>query len=133
MVLGHLSGVSINQLIHFGQIIKSKHFRQYDYGALENYIKYKRFTPPDYNLDNVKVPVAVYYSETDWLVTTKDIHMLFDKLPNLVKTYLVPHKQFNHIDFLWGTDAGILMYQEVIKTMKSSDSYSTIDTTNLIL
>ena len=88
---------------------------------MNNYVKYQSFTPPDYNLDNVKVPVALYYSETDCLATMEDISMLFDKLPNLVKTYSVPHKPFNHVDFLWGTDAGILLYKEILKTMNSSD------------
>lgn len=123
VILAHVSGIATNQLIHFGQIINSKRFRQFDYGPIKNYIKYKRFTPPDYHLENVKVPVAVYYSENDWLVTPKDIPTLFEKLPNLVKTYLVPHKEFNHIDFLWGTDASILVHQEILETMIQSSRF----------
>lgn len=129
VILAHVSGIATNQLIHFGQVVNSNRFRPFDYGAIKNYIKYKQFTPPDYNLQNVKVPVALYYSENDWLVTTKGIPTLIEKLPNVVKTYLVPHKEFNHIDFLWGTDAPILIYQEILKTMKSHDSY--LETTYL--
>lgn len=122
LILAHVpaNACSSNQLIHFGQIIRSKHFRQYDHGAIKNYFKYRRISPPDYNLTKVKAPVAVYYSENDWLVNAKDIPMLLERLPNVVKTYLVPHEQFNHIDFLWGTDAALLLYQEILKTMKLS-------------
>lgn len=41
------------------------HFRKYDFGLLKNLIKYGRFTPPDYNLDNIVTPVALYYSVND--------------------------------------------------------------------
>lgn len=98
LILAHVpANAASNQLFHYGQIIKSNHFRQYDYGAIRNYIKYRRFSPPDYNLKNIRTPIAVYYSENDWMVSPKNISTLFDNVPNVVKKYLVPHKQFNHI------------------------------------
>lgn len=124
VILAHVPArVATNQLLHFGQNINSKRFRQYDYGAIKNYIKYKRFAPPEYILKNVRAPVAIYYAENDWLVTAKDIPMLIDRLPNIVKTYLVPHKEFNHVDFLWGMDVSILVYEEILKTIKSSSAH----------
>lgn len=124
-ILGHVpAGAATNQFIHYGQGVRSGHFRQYDYGPVKNLIKYKRFSPPDYNLKNVRVPVAVYYAHNDWLATPKDVHILIGKLPNVVKTYLIPHKAFNHVDFLWGTEAPILLYDEILATMKSSHLYT---------
>lgn len=111
------ANVATNQLLHFGQNMKTKHFRQYDHGTVKNYFKYKRTSPPDYNLKNVKAPIAVYYAENDPFMTTKDIPVLIEKLPNVVKSYLVPHKDFNHIDFLWGKNAPTLLYREILKTM----------------
>lgn len=93
---GHApSSAATNQFLHYGQEVNSGRFRQYDYGPTKNLFKYKRFTPPDYNLKNVKAPVAVYYAHNDWLATKKDIHILIERLPNVVKSYLIPHKQFN--------------------------------------
>lgn len=66
--------------------------------------------------------MAIYHSQNDWLVTPKDVHTFMQMLPNIVKSYLVPHKQFNHVDFIWGTDAPILLYNELLQTMKSSYS-----------
>lgn len=123
VILGHTpAGCSTSQLVHFGQSVNSGHFRKYDYGYLSNLFKYKWFTPPDYNLKNVRAPVAIYYSENDWLANIKDVHRLLQTLPNVVKSYLVPHKEFNHIDFLWGTDTPILLYHELLQTIKASHS-----------
>lgn len=122
VILGHApAGAAVNQFFHYGQEIISGHFRQYDYGRAQNLIKYNRSTPPDYNLENIKVPVAVYHSQNDWLATPKDVHILLKKLTNVVKHYLVPHEKFNHIDFLWGIDAPTLLYEEILKTMKTSN------------
>lgn len=118
------AGCSANQLSHFGQGVNSGRFRQYDYGFPQNWFKYKHLSPPEYNLKNVRVPVAVYYSKNDWMAGPKDIHTLLQRLPYVIKSYLVPHKEFNHIDFMWGIDAPILLYDEVIKTIKSSSIYS---------
>jgi hypothetical protein len=34
---------------------------------LENMFIYGQFTPPDYDLRKVTAPVALHYSENDWL------------------------------------------------------------------
>lgn len=112
--------VSTNQLLHFGQNLKSKHFRQFDYGRMKNYAKYKRSSPPDYNLKNIKIPIAVYYAENDPVINGDyTVPMMLKNLPTIVKTYLVPHKLFNHYDFLWANDGAALIYNEILKTMKS--------------
>lgn len=82
------------QLIHYGQEIASGHFRQFDHGAIVNWARYKRFTPPDYNLKNVKTPIAMYYAQNDWLADYKDIQKLLKILPRVLNDYLVPHKKF---------------------------------------
>lgn len=104
--------------MHYGQEVNSGHFRQYDHGRIGNLIHYKRISPPDYNLNNVIAPIAVYYAKDDWLAVVKDTERLLKSLPNVVHNYLVPHKKFNHIDFLWGIDAPFLVYDEIIRTMK---------------
>lgn len=116
------ANVATNQLLHLGQNIKSKHFRQYDHGTIGNYFKYKRSSPPDYDLKKVRIPIAVYYAESDPFINGHStIPEMTKKLPNLVKTYLVPHKYFNHIDFVWGINATNLVHREILKTMKLSN------------
>lgn len=60
------AGSSVKQLMHFAQEILSGHFRKYDYGIVGNLIKYGKLTPPDYALENVTAPVALFYSQNDW-------------------------------------------------------------------
>ena len=40
-------------------------FRKFDYGAAGNMKNYGQEQPPDYNLGNVSVPVALYYGTND--------------------------------------------------------------------
>lgn len=91
-------------------------------------------SPPDYNLNNIQVPVAIYYARDDWLASVKDVERLLDSLPNVVQSYLVPHKKFNHVDFLWGVDAPKFVYEAVFSVMNLTDHNVSIDDyRNLIL
>lgn len=41
-------------------------FRQFDYGSNEiNSIFYNQTEPPEYKVENVRVPVAIYYAQND--------------------------------------------------------------------
>lgn len=78
-------------------------------------------SPPDYNSTNIDVPTAIYYSQDDWLADVRDTDRLLKSLPNVIHKYLVPHKKFNHVDFLWGINAPSLLYNEIVRTMKLSE------------
>ncbi|KAJ9595062.1 hypothetical protein L9F63_013627, partial [Diploptera punctata] len=104
VILHHTpGGASSMQALHYGQLIFSGKFRQFDYG-IKNFIKYKQFTPPDYNLRLVTAPVVIMYSVNDWLCSIRDMKKLEDILPNVVFKYKVPHPRFNHLDFLYAKD-----------------------------
>jgi lysosomal acid lipase/cholesteryl ester hydrolase len=47
----------------------------------------------------------------------QDVARLRAKLPNLVSDYLVPYKNWNHMDYLWAIDADRLVYSEVLKNL----------------
>lgn len=122
VIFGHFAGQSaVNQAMHFGQSIESGKFRKFHYGKSENLARYGQEEPPNYNLNNVLAPVAVYYSENDWLVVPQDIKQLINALPNVTLDYLLPHAQFNHGDFIYGKDARPFVYDEILKTMKSTE------------
>lgn len=122
IIFGHLSDqLGTHQVIHCFQMISGK-FQQFDYGKYQNIDHYGQNEPPIYNLKNVRAPVALYYAESDSQVVPKDVKKLISELPNVTLDYLVPHKQFNHIDFLWGVDAPILLYHELLQTIKASHS-----------
>ena len=67
-IVAHVpAGAGVNQFVHYAQIIRSGHFRQFDHGFWGNMAKYHKMTPPSYNLKNVKAPVSLHYSVNDWL------------------------------------------------------------------
>ncbi|XP_018786868.1 PREDICTED: lipase 3-like [Bactrocera latifrons] len=124
VMLSHTpSGASIKQLEHFGQLMKSGNFRQFDRGFLRNQLQYNRMTPPDYDLSKVKVPVALYYSMNDMLVSTTGVDRLARELPDVIDKYLVPMEKFNHLDFLWAIDVKSLVYNRLVRNIRRVENY----------
>ena len=57
----------MDTLLHFAQNINRGSFRQTNYGLLENYRRYKQGHPPDYRIDKIAAPLALYYGNHDTL------------------------------------------------------------------
>ncbi|XP_049877244.1 lipase 3-like [Pectinophora gossypiella] len=114
VVYGHTPcGSSVKQFAHFGQGVLSGEFRQYDYGAVENLKMYGSKTPPEYKLENINTPVALFYSDADWLAQPADVAKLYAELGNVIDTYQVPYDMFNHMDFLLATDFKKIIYNRL--------------------
>ncbi|XP_024882714.1 uncharacterized protein LOC112461630 [Temnothorax curvispinosus] len=119
VILSHdPAGASTKTLLHFGQEIESGKFRQYDYGSEKNLLIYNATEPPDYNLANITVPIALFYADNDWLANSLDVKKLYSMLPNVLDLYRVPFPKFNHLDFIWGKDAFELVYKRLLEIMK---------------
>ncbi|OXU24914.1 hypothetical protein TSAR_006225 [Trichomalopsis sarcophagae] len=115
-ILAHDSaGASTKQIVHFTQLVKSGHFRQFDHGWWGNFKKYFSFKPPSYKLENVKVPVTLHYAVNDWLSVPIDVEKVHSKLPNAIGKFRVPRDKFNHMDFVWGKNVKTLVYDKVLK------------------
>jgi lysosomal acid lipase/cholesteryl ester hydrolase len=52
-----------------GQIMRSKAFLRYDYGMISNRQVYGQSTPPEYPLEEIDIPVALFYGKYDSLST----------------------------------------------------------------
>lgn len=111
------AGTSVKNMIHWFQMVDSKTFQMYDYGYLGNKIHYGQFKAPLYDPEEMKVPVALYYGENDWLADPKDVKNLIPKLQNLIHS--VEISKWNHLDFIWGMDAATLVYKEIIGYIKN--------------
>ncbi|XP_069680505.1 lipase 3-like [Periplaneta americana] len=118
VILGHTpAGASTKELVHYGQGVQSAKFRQYDYGFFQNLLKYGWGTPPDYDLSKVTAPVALHYSDNDWLAAVVDVEELHSKLPNCIAMHKVALPAFNHLDYLWAIDSPQLVYEHVLSLM----------------
>ncbi|XP_011498377.1 PREDICTED: lipase 3-like isoform X3 [Ceratosolen solmsi marchali] len=122
IILGHVpAGSSIKQFFHYAQGRNSKKFRQFDYGNSKiNNIVYNQTEPPEYLIENVKIPVQIYYAQNDLITDFRDIEMLANQLPNLRELYKVPNENFNHIGFTYATEAPKLIYEPLIKYLKNA-------------
>ncbi|XP_055902274.1 lipase 3-like [Eupeodes corollae] len=118
----HPAGASVNQVMHFLQEHLSGKFRQFDYGFLRNIVVYGRFTPPEYNLSKVKVPIFLYYGDNDYLSHPVDVHRLMSYLPNLKKAFRVPDKDWNHLDYLWANNVKEMIFDKILENVNAMES-----------
>lgn len=49
----------------------------------------------------------------------QDVDRFCDELPNLAQKTLIEFEQFNHLDFVYATDAPTLLYNNVIEVIQS--------------
>lgn len=123
MIKSHTpAGASYKQFFHFGQLIENHRFSKFDYGKVKNIQRYGGTTAPDYSLEKCTVPVALFYSDQDRLAEADNVQRLAHKLPNVFALQRVRDDTFNHIDFVWATDAKELLYAYVFNLMHIAES-----------
>ncbi|GLH01895.1 Lipase 3, partial [Gryllus bimaculatus] len=120
VILSHFpGGASTKQILHYAQEVVSGQFRQWDYGVISNTYFYGSSKPPNYNLTRVTAPVAIFYSDNDWLSNIIDVKRLQALLTrSVVRMIKVPWNKFNHLDYMWAIDAKRLVYDTVIQTFR---------------
>lgn len=121
-ILRHkFNGASARQIMQFRQAMDSGKFGQYDHGPFQNLNRYGTAKPPSYNLNEISVPISLYYSNNDWWAALDDVDRLKGKLLNVqMSTFLVPNPKWGHIDFLWGNDARSVVYDKIVNNMPSN-------------
>ncbi|KAI5646280.1 alpha/beta hydrolase fold domain-containing protein [Phthorimaea operculella] len=113
------SSFSSKHLVHVGQLIKSGKFRRYDYGADRNSALYGSELPPDYRVETISTPMAMFYSNAnDWASVYEDVMILKSKLPNVVEFYEIPYKTWAHLDYLWAKDVKVLAYDKLFELLQ---------------
>ncbi|CAB3232056.1 unnamed protein product [Arctia plantaginis] len=120
LILNHTpAGASTKTLIHYAQEIKNEgRFQQFDYGTTGNIKQYGQLTPPEYSVHKITLPIALFSAQNDWLSSITDVTNLYAQLENPIAHYIVPLKEFNHIDFLWAVDAPTLVYAKLLQLME---------------
>jgi hypothetical protein len=85
-------------LIHYGQIIRSKKFQRFNFGAEENKKRYGQELPPEYDLSKIRVPTALLTGDIDTLGDQKDVKWLKEESGlnyMFAKEYHFAHGTFN--------------------------------------
>jgi pimeloyl-ACP methyl ester carboxylesterase len=115
-------GTSVQNMIHWLQMVRSDLYQMFDYGAIENQKIYGQNTPPIYNLSNYPktIPTAIYMGSLDELADPIDDAYLLSQLP--IKPLVISIPTYSHIDFVWATDANRLIYDSVVAFMQKYSS-----------
>uniref|UniRef100_A0A674KCX1 AB hydrolase-1 domain-containing protein n=1 Tax=Terrapene triunguis TaxID=2587831 RepID=A0A674KCX1_9SAUR len=118
MYVGHSpAGTSVQNILHWRQVLHSKQLQAYDYGCKEkNMEKYNQPTPPIYKIEELKMPIAVWSGGHDLFADPKDVAALLGRITNLI--YHKHFPEWEHLDFTWGLDAAKRMYVKIIELMK---------------
>lgn len=105
--MGHTwKSVSMKMMYHFAQMVRSGKFERYDYG-IENRRIYGTapHEVPEIQLTSIEdldVPIALFYAEHDAFSTVKDVEWLKDQLGDSVVHY--ESIRGGHVTFLCGED-----------------------------
>lgn len=109
------AGTSVRTAAHFAQNFNAgQTFQRYDFGPSENQLRYGQPTPPDYELSKVTAPVYIFWGESDKAVAPGDVAWLASKLGNLKSSTRIEDSEWNHVNFLFSTDAKRLVYDKFI-------------------
>lgn len=103
VILSHTpAGTSTKTIVHFAQEIhEDGNFQHFDYGEKENIKRYGTKTPPSYIVDNITLPIGLFWAQNDWLSGPKDVAKLYFKLTkSSVKMYKVLLPEFNHVSIV---------------------------------
>ncbi|NXJ20237.1 LIPM Lipase, partial [Dicrurus megarhynchus] len=108
---------SVKNLLHWGQTAKTGEFKMFDY-RLRNMEKYNQPTPPHYRIEAMRVPVALWSGDRDWVSPPEEIRSLLSRLTSVV--YHEHFPDWNHVDPHWGLDAPQRVYRRMVALMEEN-------------
>ncbi|XP_026316595.1 lipase 1-like [Hyposmocoma kahamanoa] len=114
VLFGHFpAGTSLKNFARYGQSMKSRDFKKFDYGKSWNIKFYGSEKPPSYNLSAVTVPAVVLYGKNDYLVDVKDVKWLLRKLPNVLEAVEVSDPLWNHLDMTYSRHTNEAVFPKI--------------------
>ncbi|XP_010190668.1 PREDICTED: lysosomal acid lipase/cholesteryl ester hydrolase-like [Mesitornis unicolor] len=106
---------SLKNMLHWRQLYQTGEFKYYDYGS-DNMLHYNQTTPPFYELENMKAPLAAWYGGRDWISVPEDVNITLLRITNVAYKKYIP--EFVHFDFLWGKQVYEQVYKEILELME---------------
>jgi len=114
------AGTSTQNIVHFGQMIKSGKFQKHDFGFLGNSVRYGTFSAPEYDLNKFEVPTVLFWAGKDILADPTDVSNLIPKIKNLAGNFFDP--ELDHLDYVWGLTSAHQVYNPIIKIIQADEN-----------
>ncbi|XP_058154819.1 lipase member M [Dasypus novemcinctus] len=115
------AGTSVQNILHWSQVLNSGELQAFDWGSeTKNLEKGNKPTPIRYKVRDMTVPTAMWTGGEDWLSSPEDVETLLSEVTNLIYYKNIP--EWAHVDFIWGLDAPLRVYNEIIHLMKQEDT-----------
>lgn len=111
-------GTSKQNMKHWLQIYDAKKLQKYDYGMIENLIKYGSINPPAYNLRNLneyKIPSIITLSNADLLADPNDVKEFIANIKDQSVIDLWSLDNWSHVDYIWADDAYDELYPKIVE------------------
>ncbi|CAH0555552.1 unnamed protein product [Brassicogethes aeneus] len=123
VILSHYpTGTSIKTLKHFAQLYNSHgKFRLFNYQRQENLNHYNSELPPDYPVEQIKVPVTLFVGRSDFLSSVDDVQVLFNRLrgPKSMQVMNENGKyEYAHNDYVIGRQT-TLFRKDLLNTLRN--------------
>lgn len=118
------AGSSLNQYVHYAQLISSRKFQQFDWGKRINQQKYGTPYPPEYPIKNIRAPTFFYYSNGDYLSSNVDVEQLLRSLNRkaVAGTLFFDDGNWNHFDFLFANNLKSNLNLKIIKNLDQCEA-----------
>lgn len=114
-------------MIHFANLINSGRFQHYDYKE-QNMAIYNTPVPPDYPLQVIRgLDLRLFYGTKDTLMAKRDVERLADYLRYSNTVQVTQIRDFNHVDYIFGSNVTEILYRPVIDIMLNNAQESEED------
>ncbi|XP_028177247.1 lipase 3-like [Ostrinia furnacalis] len=101
------AGGSTDTIMHYGQLVKSGKFHRF--GRVKS----------EFPLNQVKLPIAMFSSSTDWLATVPDVLRLYFSISNPIDHYVIRGQNLSHTEFVWGSEANVLVFPKLMDYLEN--------------
>lgn len=73
--------------------------------------------PNNFPLYRITAPISIHYSTVDSFTNPRDMYQLIWMLNGTkdLDVHIIDSGQFNHADFVWGLQAGAIVYKDIVK------------------
>lgn len=102
------SGSSINQAIHYGQLVRFKYFGDF----IPNMNYSSSDVPNDFPLSKITAKISLHYSKIDASTSEKDMNLLKTKVPSIFHTQVL--SDINHVEFAFGNKTATYVFPNIL-------------------